>query len=106
MGLRAAGDLLDPKNNMPLAANQQPSPGQVKPLPTERAASTIPKGGTDDTWMYPSPQMFFNGDTLTIAYISVWDAASGLQAPLNISLSLPFATVYFYVISSSVLLLS
>jgi len=45
---------------MPLSANQQPCPGQVKPLPTERVASTIPKGGADSTWLYPSPQMFFN----------------------------------------------
>jgi len=55
-----SADLIDPKNNMPLAANQQPCPGQVKPLPTERVASTIPKGGTQSTWVYPSPQMFFN----------------------------------------------
>eukprot|EP00879_Flechtneria_rotunda_P013240 GHRR01013825.1.p1 GENE.GHRR01013825.1~~GHRR01013825.1.p1 ORF type:complete len:146 (+),score=24.20 GHRR01013825.1:707-1144(+) len=54
-------DLLDPKNNMPLEANQQPSPGQRKPLSTDRVQSTIPKGGTDSTWLYPSPQMFFNG---------------------------------------------
>jgi cytochrome c heme-lyase len=54
-------DLLDPKNNMPLEANQQPCPGQRKPLSTERVQSTIPKGGTDSTWLYPSPQMFFNG---------------------------------------------
>uniref|UniRef100_A0A383WBI4 Holocytochrome c-type synthase n=1 Tax=Tetradesmus obliquus TaxID=3088 RepID=A0A383WBI4_TETOB len=53
-------DLLDPKNNMPLEANQQPCPGQRKPLSTERIQSTIPKGGTDATWLYPSPQMFFN----------------------------------------------
>ncbi|KAF6256089.1 cytochrome c/c1 heme lyase-domain-containing protein [Scenedesmus sp. NREL 46B-D3] len=53
-------DLLDPKNNMPLEANQQPCPGQRKPLSTERVQSNIPKGGTDATWLYPSPQMFFN----------------------------------------------
>jgi cytochrome c heme-lyase len=55
-------DLLDPKNNMPLEANQQPCPGQRKPLSIERVQSTIPKGGTDTTWLYPSPQMFFNGE--------------------------------------------
>ena len=54
-------DLLDPKNNMPLEPNQQPCPGQKKLLPTDRMQSTIPKGGTDSTWVYPSPQMFFNG---------------------------------------------
>lgn len=55
-------DLLDPKNNMPLEPNQQPCPGQRVPLSTERLQSTIPKGGTDSTWLYPSPQMFFNGE--------------------------------------------
>eukprot|EP00878_Enallax_costatus_P018229 GHUV01019182.1.p1 GENE.GHUV01019182.1~~GHUV01019182.1.p1 ORF type:complete len:180 (+),score=31.59 GHUV01019182.1:385-924(+) len=54
-------DLLDPKNNMPLEANQQPCPGQRRPLPVERVQSNIPKGGTDTTWLYPSPQMFYNG---------------------------------------------
>jgi cytochrome c heme-lyase len=55
-------DLLDPKNNMPLEPNQQPCPGQRVPLSTERLQSNIPKGGTDATWLYPSPQMFFNGE--------------------------------------------
>lgn len=54
-------DVLDPKNNMPLEPNQLPCPGQRKPLSTDRAASTIPKGGTESTWQYPSPQMVFNG---------------------------------------------
>jgi cytochrome c heme-lyase len=57
---RAGGDQLDPRNNMPLAPAQRPWPGQRALLPTERAASTIPKGGTSSTWTYPSPQMFFN----------------------------------------------
>jgi hypothetical protein len=56
-----ASDVLDPKNNMPLAPNQQPCPGQRRLLSTERMESNIPKGGTDETWVYPSPQMFFNG---------------------------------------------
>lgn len=54
-------DVLDPKNNMPLEPNQQPCPGQKRLLSTERQASNIPKGGTESTWVYPSPQMFFNG---------------------------------------------
>lgn len=54
-------DLLDPQNNMPLEPNQQPCPGQRKPLSLERLQSNIPKGGTDTTWLYPSPQMFYNG---------------------------------------------
>lgn len=54
-------DVLDPRNNMPLEPNQLPCPGQRKPLSTERVASNIPKGGTDGTWLFPSPQMVFNG---------------------------------------------
>jgi len=50
---------LDPSNMMP-PANQQPSPGQPFLLPTERQKSSIPRGGTDGTWVYPSPQMFWN----------------------------------------------
>merc|ERR1711907_730407 len=41
-------------------ANQDISPGQQYPLSTDRVQSTIPKGGTDGTWSYPSPQMFYN----------------------------------------------
>lgn len=51
---------IDPKNQMPVTANQNPSPGQNKALSTSRQQSTIPKGGTDSTWLYPSPQMFWN----------------------------------------------
>ena len=54
--------LMDPKNNMPLEPNQQPSAGQRKLLSTDRVHSTIPKGGTRATWVYPSPQMFYNGE--------------------------------------------
>lgn len=59
------GDVLDPKNNMPLEPNQQPCPGQKKLLSTYRVQSNIPKGGTDSTWSYPSPQMFYNGKYLS-----------------------------------------
>ena len=52
---------LNPTNNMPSNANQQPSSGQMGNLDKQRVKSTIPKGGTDnDTWQYPSPQMFWN----------------------------------------------
>jgi hypothetical protein len=44
---------------MPTQANQAPAPGQEAPLPVERVQSTIPKGGTESTWLYPSPQMVF-----------------------------------------------
>ena len=52
---------LDPTNQMPTAANQLPAPNQQSALSKERVVSSIPKGGTDsDTWLYPSPQMFWN----------------------------------------------
>ncbi|GAB4819127.1 hypothetical protein N2152v2_006173 [Parachlorella kessleri] len=53
-------DSLDPSNMMPREPNQQPCPGQRKLLSTDRINSNIPKGGTDSTWLYPSPQMFYN----------------------------------------------
>ena len=51
--------VIDPSNMMP-PPNQAMAPGQAEPLPVERVQSTIPKGGTDGTWLYPSPQMFYN----------------------------------------------
>lgn len=52
---------IDPTNQMPSNPNQQPAPGQQVPLSTERVQSYIPKGGTEqETWTYPSPQMFWN----------------------------------------------
>jgi cytochrome c heme-lyase len=57
---------LDPRNQMPAEPNQQPCPGQRKLLPTDRIPSAIPKGGTDGTWLYPSPQMFYNGESLPL----------------------------------------
>ena len=56
-----SSEILDPRNNMPLEPNQLPCPGQRKPLTTERVPSCIPKGGTAGTWVFPSPQMVFNG---------------------------------------------
>ena len=52
--------VLDPSNNMPVEANQRPAPGQSEIISTTRETSTIPKGGTNSTWVYPSPQMFYN----------------------------------------------
>lgn len=44
--------------------NQNPSPGQPFPLPTDREVSSIPKAdpqnGESERWVYPSPQMFWN----------------------------------------------
>lgn len=51
---------IDPTNNMPATANQQKAPGQAEDLSTHRVQSSIPKGGTESTWQYPSPQMFWN----------------------------------------------
>ena len=50
---------IDSRNNMPTDLNALPN--NASALPTERVKSKIPKGGTDeDTWTYPSPQMFYN----------------------------------------------
>ncbi len=51
--------VIDPTNMMP-PPNQSMAPGQEEPLPVARVSSTIPKGGTEGTWLYPSPQMFYN----------------------------------------------
>nr|DBA44776.1 TPA_exp: holocytochrome c synthase [Hymenophyllum dentatum] len=51
---------INPANRMPKQASQQPAPGQKDFLSTHRQRSSIPKGGIDETWLYPSPQMFFN----------------------------------------------
>lgn len=50
---------VDPRNMMP-PPNQRPSPGQPFPLSTDRLVSNIPKAGTEDKWVYPSQQMFWN----------------------------------------------
>ena len=52
--------VIDPTNQMPATANQQKAEGQTKDLSVHRVQSSIPKGGTDSTWIYPSPQMFWN----------------------------------------------
>lgn len=61
---------LDPRNNMPLEPNQRAAPGQLKAISTSRLQSSIPKGGTDTTWVYPSPQMFYNGVPLRVNNLS------------------------------------
>ncbi|CAD5117552.1 DgyrCDS6314 [Dimorphilus gyrociliatus] len=51
---------IDPKNMMP-PPNQQPSPGQPFPLPTDRQVSGIPRADKEgENWVYPSQQMFWN----------------------------------------------
>jgi cytochrome c heme-lyase len=54
------GNRIDPTNMMPASPNQLPVAGQDAPLPQERVQSSIPKGGTESTWVYPSPQQFYN----------------------------------------------
>ena len=61
---------VNPVNQMPREPNQQPSPGQKKLLPKDRVPSSIPKGGTDTAWLYPSPQMFYNGAASNLSSIS------------------------------------
>ncbi|CAH0475819.1 unnamed protein product [Peronospora belbahrii] len=51
---------IDPTNMMPYNPNQDPNQEQRYPLPQDRVQSTIPKGGTEETWLYPSEQMFYN----------------------------------------------
>lgn len=51
---------LNPSNAMPADLHKQlPSPGQSRPLSTERQTSSIPKQERG-YWEYPSPQMFYN----------------------------------------------
>jgi cytochrome c heme-lyase len=51
---------MNPNNAMPADLHKQlPSPGQTRPLSTERVVSTIPKKD-GSKWEYPSPQMFYN----------------------------------------------
>lgn len=58
-GGNSTSEPIDPANQMPANPSQQPAPGQRRPLSTDRVQSTIPKGGTESTWTYPSPQMFW-----------------------------------------------
>lgn len=75
-------DVLDPRNNMPLEPNQLPCPGQRKILSTERSVSGIPKGGTENTWLFPSPQMVFNGASSQLIAIRP-QSAHLYQAPMS-----------------------
>ena len=52
---------VDPRNMMP-PPNQMPAPGQTMGLSTDREVSTIPRASenSDDKWVYPSEQMFYN----------------------------------------------
>ncbi|KAK3531469.1 hypothetical protein QTP70_022093 [Hemibagrus guttatus] len=50
---------INPANMMP-PPNQQPSPSQPFPLSVMREESHIPRAGSEQNWVYPSEQMFWN----------------------------------------------
>ncbi|XP_042627785.1 holocytochrome c-type synthase-like isoform X2 [Cyprinus carpio] len=50
---------INPANMMP-PPNQQPSPGQPFRLSVVREESTIRRAGSEQNWVYPSEQMFWN----------------------------------------------
>ncbi|XP_042321334.1 holocytochrome c-type synthase isoform X1 [Sceloporus undulatus] len=50
---------IDPRNMMP-PPNQLPSPDQPFPLSTVREESSIPRAFSEQKWVYPSEQMFWN----------------------------------------------
>ncbi|XP_064606566.1 holocytochrome c-type synthase-like [Liolophura sinensis] len=47
-------------DNMMPPPNQRPAPDQPFPLPINRQVSSIPKADSNENWVYPSPQMFWN----------------------------------------------
>ena len=51
--------------------SQEPLPDQPFPLSKDRQVSGIPKAGTDDNWVYPSEQMFFNAMSRKVTII-IW----------------------------------
>lgn len=51
---------LNPLNYMFPDLSQEAAPNQQQALPTERDASSIPKGTGDGNWEYPSPQQMYN----------------------------------------------
>ena len=56
-----ADGAMNAANNIPAnLSSTLPSPGQLSAISTRREPSSIAKSGTDGTWTYPSPQMFYN----------------------------------------------
>jgi cytochrome c heme-lyase len=53
------GEKINPTNQMPPPITS-PWPGQKVTISVDRQTSNIPKGGTENTWVFPSPQMFYN----------------------------------------------
>ncbi|XP_061489710.1 holocytochrome c-type synthase isoform X2 [Rhineura floridana] len=54
-----AHEKIDPSNMMP-PPNQLPSPDQPFTLSTMREESSIPRAASEQKWVYPSEQMFWN----------------------------------------------
>lgn len=53
-------DSINPLNMMPMESSQDPSPGQPFGLSKERETSSIPKANSEEKWVYPSEQQFWN----------------------------------------------
>ncbi|KAF7351586.1 Cytochrome c heme lyase [Mycena sanguinolenta] len=65
-------DNVNPVNNVPFNLSQSPAPNQSISLSTKRQRSSIPCATSSEpdlvdssssTWMYPSPQQFYNALT-------------------------------------------
>ena len=80
--------VLDPRNNMPIEPNQRPTAGQKKFISTQRLSSTIPKGGTDTTWVYPSPQMFYNGVLSLSSCLYLFSCTAWEQFPIFLKIAM------------------
>ena len=51
---------LNPLNFMPSNLSQERAAHQTVDLPTDREASSIPRGDGGGNWEYPSPQQMYN----------------------------------------------
>lgn len=49
-------------------SSQEPMPDQPFSLSKERQVSSIPKADTNENWVYPSQQMFFNAMVRKVCY--------------------------------------
>ncbi|GFS05287.1 cytochrome c heme lyase [Elysia marginata] len=65
---KATLDEINADNMMP-PPNQRPAPDQPFALPTDRVVSSIPKADSDEKWVYPSPQMFWNAMLRKVAVL-------------------------------------
>jgi len=56
---RPGQEVVNPRNMMP-EMPQSPAPEQTISLSKDRETSSIPKSGSDENWVYPSPQQFYH----------------------------------------------